>query len=72
LSGEAKIDEPLGEAWARALQHYKISWSHRGIILGEAARQKDQVAAAQQLFPLIVGCAELSARFTEIFMTAPA
>jgi hypothetical protein len=72
LSGEAKIDEPLSEAWARALQHYKISLSHRWIIFGEKARLKDQVAAAQLLFPLIVGGAEGSVKFAEIFSTAPA
>jgi hypothetical protein len=62
LAGKPKIDEPLSEAWKRALLHYKIDnryhWNH--------------VNAANQLFPLIVGHADVSAKFSEIFKTAPA
>jgi hypothetical protein len=58
LSGHPKIDEPLNRAWARALQHYGID-------------TKDQIAAAQGLFPIIKGGEKGSARFTEIFRTAP-
>jgi hypothetical protein len=57
LSGQPRVGEPLNRAWARALQHYGIDIN-------------DQVAAAQQLFPIITGD-EASARFTEIFRTAP-
>ena len=72
LSGEPKIDEPLIKAWRRALQHYGIPpLQQHGINLDEAARARDQVAAAQRLFPIIVGGAEESAKFTEIFRTAP-
>src|SRR6266550_3971809 len=51
LSGQPRIDEPLNRAWARALQHYGID-------------NNDQIAAAQQLFPIITGD-KASARFTE-------
>jgi hypothetical protein len=61
LSGQPKIDEPLNRAWARALRHY-------GINVKETA---DQDAAAQQLFPIIMAGKNESARFTEIFKTAP-
>jgi len=72
LSGEPKIDEPLVRAWKRALQHYGIpALQQHGMNLDEAARERDQVAAAQRLFPKIVGGAEVSAKFTEIFRTAP-
>jgi hypothetical protein len=65
LSGKPKVDEPLSRAWARALQHY-------GINDNELARLGDQFAAAAQLFPIIMGGKEEeSARFTEIFRTAP-
>jgi hypothetical protein len=65
LSGRPKIDEPLIMAWARALQHY-------GINVNAPGGMDDQVRAAQRLFPIIIGCEEESARFTEIFTTAPA
>jgi hypothetical protein len=58
LSGHPRIDEPLNRAWARALRHYGIHTS-------------DQVTAAQRLFPIIKRDGEESARFTEIFRTAP-
>jgi hypothetical protein len=58
LSGQPRIDEPLNRAWARALQRYGID-------------NNDQVAAAQRLFPIIKGDGKASARFTEIFRTAP-
>jgi hypothetical protein len=69
LSGEPKIDEPLSQAWTRALQHYRIR------DLNEGTRMKRQVGAAQGLAPIILPItlkeAEESARFTEIFKTAP-
>jgi hypothetical protein len=72
LSGEPKIDEPLIRPWTRALQHYGISALQQyGMNLDDAARERDQVAAAQRLFPIIVGGAEESAKFAEIFRTAP-
>lgn len=64
LSGQPKIDEPLHRAWARALQHYGVNVKWPG-------QWNDQVAAAQQLSPIIMGEEEVSARFTEIFRTAP-
>jgi hypothetical protein len=64
LSGQPKIDEPLNKAWNRALQHY-------GINVRKPGEMADQVRAAQQLLPKIIGDEESSARFTEIFRTAP-
>jgi hypothetical protein len=64
LSGKAKVDEPLKQAWARALHHYKIK-------VDEPEKWGGQVAAAQRLLPIIMGGEEESARFTEIFRTAP-
>src|SRR5256885_9741602 len=58
LSGHPRVNEPLNRAWARALRHHGID-------------NKDQIAAAQQLFPIIVGGRNQSARFTEIFRTSP-
>jgi hypothetical protein len=58
LAGQPRIDEPLSRAWARALQHYGID-------------DKDQVAASKRLLPKIIGDEKESARFTEIFRTAP-
>ena len=57
LSGRPRIDEPLKRAWARALQHYGIDVN------------TDQ--NAQRLIPIINGDGNKSARFTEIFRTAP-
>jgi hypothetical protein len=63
LSGRAKIDEPLSIAWARALLLYGIDvYSPEGM--------EDRVRA-ERLFPAIIGGAQQSARFTEIFATAP-
>ena len=64
LSGQPKIDEPLIKAWARALQHH-------GINVNVLGGMDDQVRAAQRLLPIIIGGEESSARFTEIFRTAP-
>jgi len=64
LSGQPKIDEPLSKAWERALQCY-------GINVGWPGELAHQVRAAQQLLPRIIGDEEASARFTEIFRTAP-
>jgi len=58
LAGQPRIDEPLSRAWARALQHYAID-------------NKDQVAASQRLFPIISEDGKESARFIDIFTTAP-
>jgi hypothetical protein len=72
LSGEPKIDEPLIQAWRRALQHYGIPALLRdGTNLDDAARTNDQIRAAQQLFPVILAGAKEAAKFTEIFRTAP-
>jgi hypothetical protein len=61
LAGKPKIDEPLAKAWKRALLHYKIDDPHW-----------DPVHVAKQLYPLIVGDADMSVRFSEIFEAAPA
>ena len=58
LSGHPRIDEPLNRAWARALQHYGID-------------TKNEIQAAQRLFPIIKRGENASARFTEIFRMAP-
>jgi hypothetical protein len=64
LAGQPKIDEPLIMAWARALQHYGINVN---VLVG----MDDQVRAAQRLLPIIIGSEHSSARFSEIFSTAP-
>ncbi len=64
LSGQPKIDEPLIEAWKRALRCY-------GINVGRPEEMEHQVRAAQQLLPKIIGDEEASAKFTEIFRKAP-
>ena len=64
LSGQPEVDEPLNKAWNRALQHY-------GINVRKPGEMADQVWAAQQLLPIIMADEEASARFTEIFRTAP-
>jgi hypothetical protein len=51
-------------AWARALQHYGINVN---VLVG----MDDQVRAAQRLLPIIIGSEHSSARFSEIFSTAP-
>jgi uncharacterized protein (UPF0332 family) len=75
LSGEPKIDEPLSRAWTRALQHYRIETrpldSHFRPLREETSLER-QVAAAQNLAPIILPVTlKESARFTEIFKTAP-
>lgn len=65
LAGEPKIDEPLKQAWTRALQHYDIP-------VGDKTKESEQVSAARQLFPIIVGQEGPSERFAEIFKSAPA
>jgi hypothetical protein len=49
LSGEPKIDEPLSQAWTRALQHYRIRAANEG------TRINRQVEAARRLNPIILG-----------------
>jgi hypothetical protein len=64
LAGQPKIDEPLVEAWNRALEHYGMeSKPWREI--------KDQIEAAKQLRSKILEGKEQSARFSEIFAAAP-
>src|SRR5712691_7593990 len=57
LSGEPKIDEPLGRAWRRALRHYRIETrpldSHFRPLREETPLER-QVAAAQTLAPIIL------------------
>ncbi len=76
LAGKPKIDEPLSEALRRALQHYGIPASLQDVMTARANRSHveqavDQMEAADQLAPVIPGGAQVSARFTEIFRTAP-
>jgi hypothetical protein len=61
LAGQPRIDEPLKEAWTRALRHYGIS-----------EHTSNTCVAGRQLFSDIVGDeAEAAERFTEIFCKAP-
>jgi len=76
LAGKPKIDEPLSEALRRALQHYGIPASLQDVMTARANRSHveqavDQMEAADQLAPVILGGAQVSARFAEIFRTAP-
>jgi hypothetical protein len=77
LSGKPEIDEPLSEAWTRALQHYRIETRPLDFYIRylDKAPIKRQVEAAEELapiiFPITLKKAEESARFTEIFKTAP-
>jgi hypothetical protein len=80
ISGEPKIDEPLVRAWARTLAHYRID-------VEDLTSKIDQREAAQKLYAPIVEDPDYtsprhwrdpgmvhapeSARFTEIFKTAP-
>ena len=64
LSGKPKINEPLIRAWERALQHYRINVNNPG-------GMDDQVRAARQLRPVIIGDEGESAKFTKIFRKAP-
>jgi hypothetical protein len=66
LSGEPKLDEPLVEAWKRALQHCGISTSSF-----PGTRLDRQNSAAQQLVPLIMEGSAEEPKFAEIFRTAP-
>jgi hypothetical protein len=65
LSGSPSVNEPLSKAWGRALQHYNLSVS---FVPGSL---KDQVMAAQRLFPTIMAGKLERARFAEIFRTVP-
>jgi hypothetical protein len=60
LAGQPRIDEPLNEAWARVMRHYKIS-----------DPMSDRLAAVL-LFSEVVGCdKDEPRRFSKIFRTAP-
>jgi len=65
LAGQPQIEEPLGQAWARALQHYDVDVS------SDPGSLKGQVEAAQRLISKIVGYDRKTSRLTEIFKTAP-
>jgi hypothetical protein len=65
LSGSPSVNEPLNKAWARALQHYNVSFS----IVSRSLR--DQILSAQRLFPMIMEGKPEITRFTEIFRTVP-
>jgi hypothetical protein len=64
LAGQPKIDEPLSEAWNRALKHYAVESKPGGGI-------KDQIKAAEKLRLKISEGKEQSARLSEIFAAAP-
>ena len=70
LGGQAKIDQPLGQAWARALQHCNID-NNNNIHDNNGIQLLNQIAAARELRPKIMGHEKDSARFTDIFRTAP-
>ena len=69
LSGQPKIDEPLIQAWTRALQYYEVQQDKS--YFDDRSRLKKQNAAAQKLVLEILEGAKESERFTEIFRTAP-
>ena len=72
LSGQPKIDEPLIQAWTRALQHYGVQpLPQDEIYFDDRSRLNKQNVAAQKLVFEILGGAKESERFTEIFRTAP-
>jgi hypothetical protein len=71
LSGEPKIDEPLSQAWTRALQHYRIRAANEGTRFNRQVRYNRQVEATRRLNPIILGDTKASARFTEVFRAAP-
>jgi hypothetical protein len=62
LSGEPRVDEPLAQAWARAVRHYDINKPPQGL---------DGTTAIQRLVPIILAGQNAAPRFTEIFSTAP-
>jgi hypothetical protein len=64
LAGQPKIDEPLSEAWNRALKHYGVESKPWGGI-------EDQIEAAEKLRPKILEGKEQWARLSEIFAAAP-
>jgi hypothetical protein len=64
LAGQPRIDEPVDQAWARALEHYDIAGNHKGHL-------DAQIIAARQLRPKIMGSKNESTRFTELFEAAP-
>jgi hypothetical protein len=73
LAGEPRVDEPLVNAWTRALDHYQIDALRAyAANTDETWRIKCQIAAAQSLFAKIIGAAGETAKFTELFRTAPA
>ena len=65
LSGSPSVNEPLSKAWGRALQRYNLS------VFFVPGSLKDQVMAAQRLFPTIMEGKSEIARLTEIFRTVP-
>jgi hypothetical protein len=67
LYGEPKIDEPLVRAWERTLAYHKIDAEE------DAEGALPELRAANRMYPAIVDAlhAPESARFTEIFRTAP-
>jgi hypothetical protein len=65
LSGSPSVNEPLSEAWGRVLQRYNLS------VFFVPGSLKDQVMAAQRLFPTIMAGKLERTRFTEIFRTVP-
>jgi hypothetical protein len=64
LSGEPKIDEPLGKAWMRALQHYRIH-PHGG----RGPRIDAQVRAAKNFFRSSLDAQRRQRNFAKVFGT---
>jgi hypothetical protein len=64
LAGQPKIDEPLINAWNRALKHYEVESKPWGGL-------KAQVRAVEQLRPKVMEGKESTARYSEIFAAAP-
>jgi hypothetical protein len=62
----------LVKAWTRVLEHYQIDALRAyAANTDETRRMKYQIAAAQSLLAKIMGPADETAKFTEIFRTAP-
>jgi hypothetical protein len=87
ISGEPKIDEPLVRAWERTLAHHRLDIEDSTLNNYAEDRARPELRAAEKMYPVIVEDPDYgrphsgwdprivhapeSARFTEIFRTAP-
>lgn len=78
LAGKPKMNEPLGAALRRALQHYRIPALLQDAIAARSngseksvASFVDQIEAVEVIAPAIIGEGEESTKLTEIFRNAP-